>query len=317
MPAHRSPASAERRLVQVLEELRDRLEDRGGAVIAELLLGPAAGEDADRREARLRAASMSQRESPIITPSRVPAFSSAASIGSGCGFVRSTSSLLVQPSRKSRASSLSTKRSRSSSLDELAMTTSSPRFFSSASSSRAPSSGSHSSRSRSNSSSCASRRSSPSAPRPRRPRPPPRTGRRPSRCGGGAATPGGRSRTGETRETTRARAGSSRRRACRRGPASAARATTLAAPIFSVRPECTPSWNSSTSFAQNAGQVVRLARRDEPVVDDDLLVDPVAAGVADVGLERRPRRELPAAHDVGLDEHPRAVADHRHGLPAS
>jgi len=34
--------------------------------------------------------------------------------------------------------------------------------------------------------------------------------------------------------------------------------------------------------------VVRLAARDEVVVDDDLLVDPLAAGVADVGLERRP-----------------------------
>jgi len=34
--------------------------------------------------------------------------------------------------------------------------------------------------------------------------------------------------------------------------------------------------------------VVRLATRDDAVVDDDLLVDPLAAGVADVGLQRRP-----------------------------
>ncbi len=56
--------------------------------------------------------------------------------------------------------------------------------------------------------------------------------------------------------------------------------------------------------------VVRLAARDDAVVDDDLLVDPVAAGVVDVGLEGRPGGERAAAHRAGLDEHPRAVADH-------
>src|SRR2546423_2664105 len=61
--------------------------------------------------------------------------------------------------------------------------------------------------------------------------------------------------------------------------------------------------------------VVRLAAGHEPVVDDDLLVDPAAAGVPDVGLQARPRRHLAVADAVRLDQHPRAVADHRDGLP--
>src|SRR5205085_5813805 len=56
--------------------------------------------------------------------------------------------------------------------------------------------------------------------------------------------------------------------------------------------------------------VVGLAARDDAVVDDDLLVDPVAAGVPDVCLQCRPRRERPPPGGAGLDEHPRPVADH-------
>ena len=56
-------------------------------------------------------------------------------------------------------------------------------------------------------------------------------------------------------------------------------------------------------------QIVRFAAGDEAVVDDDLLVDPLAAGVADVGLQRRPGRDPPAAHHVGLDQRPGTVAD--------
>src|SRR3954452_16338401 len=62
------------------------------------------------------------------------------------------------------------------------------------------------------------------------------------------------------------------------------------------------------------GQVVRVAARDEPGVHVDLLVDPRAAGVLDVRPQRRERGERAAAHDVGLDEGPGAVADDRHGL---
>jgi hypothetical protein len=40
------------------------------------------------------------------------------------------------------------------------------------------------------------------------------------------------------------------------------------------------------------GDVVRLAARDDPVVDDDFLVDPVSAGVPDVRLQCRPGRWL-------------------------
>src|SRR3954449_10557518 len=58
------------------------------------------------------------------------------------------------------------------------------------------------------------------------------------------------------------------------------------------------------------GQVVGLAARDPAVVHVDLLVDPRAARVADVGLQRGPRGERAALDDAGLDERPRAVADH-------
>ena len=64
-------------------------------------------------------------------------------------------------------------------------------------------------------------------------------------------------------------------------------------------------------------QVVGLAARDEVAVDDDLLVDPVGAGVAQVGLQARPRRHPPAPHDVGLDQRPGRVADGRHRLVRS
>src|SRR6266508_2395917 len=55
--------------------------------------------------------------------------------------------------------------------------------------------------------------------------------------------------------------------------------------------------------------VIRLPARHEPLVDVHLFVDPGAARVADVGLERRERRQRPAAHDAGLHERPGRVAD--------
>jgi hypothetical protein len=78
-----------------------------------------------------------------------------------------------------------------------------------------------------------------------------------------------------------------------------------------------PSANSSTIFAQKAGQIVRSAAGDQALVDHDLLVHPVAAGVSDVGAQARPPRELPNPHDVRLDERPRTVADDADGLPFS
>src|SRR5205085_4948152 len=64
------------------------------------------------------------------------------------------------------------------------------------------------------------------------------------------------------------------------------------------------------------GQVVGLAARDEPGVDDDLLVDPVRTGVAKVGLQAGPGRELAALDDAGLDQRPRPVADDADRLAA-
>src|SRR4051812_31817975 len=53
-PRHRSRGSAQRRLVQVRDQMRDRVEDGRGAVIAQLLLRPAARDHADRLEPGLR-----------------------------------------------------------------------------------------------------------------------------------------------------------------------------------------------------------------------------------------------------------------------
>jgi amino acid efflux transporter len=64
------------------------------------------------------------------------------------------------------------------------------------------------------------------------------------------------------------------------------------------------------------GQVVGVAAGDEVAVLDDLLVDPFGPGVAQVGLEAGPAGDGAAAHDVGLDEGPRRVADRRDGLAA-
>src|SRR5215208_3552270 len=57
-------------------------------------------------------------------------------------------------------------------------------------------------------------------------------------------------------------------------------------------------------------QVVGVTAGDETLVDDDLLVHPGAARVADVGLKSRPRGYGPAPDHVCLDDGPRAVADH-------
>src|SRR5690606_41218004 len=57
-----------------------------------------------------------------------------------------------------------------------------------------------------------------------------------------------------------------------------------------------------------------LAARDQTLVDDDLLVEPLAAGVLDVGPEARVRGELATLDDTRLDQHPRPVADRRDRL---
>ena len=62
-------------------------------------------------------------------------------------------------------------------------------------------------------------------------------------------------------------------------------------------------------------QVVGVAAGHEALVDDDLLVDPVGARVAQVLLQRGPRGHGAAADDAGLDEDPRGVADRADRLP--
>ena len=68
-----------------------------------------------------------------------------------------------------------------------------------------------------------------------------------------------------------------------------------------------------------AGDVVGLAARDEGSgaavgVDHDLLVEPLGAGVAQVGLQARPRGELPTLDHVRLHQRPGRVADGGHDL---
>ena len=62
------------------------------------------------------------------------------------------------------------------------------------------------------------------------------------------------------------------------------------------------------ALAEGRQVVGRPARRDV-AVGDDLLVDHLRPGVAQVGAHARPRGQPAAARDVGLDEVPRAVAD--------
>ena len=97
-----------------------------------------------------------------------------------------------------------------------------------------------------------------------------------------------------------------RRRPCRR--ASSRRGAGGARPR--ACPRRTPRRSSRRTPSRSSG----LRRRDEALVDHDLLVDDVAAGVADVGAHARIGGQRAAAHHVGLDQRPRAVADHADGL---
>src|SRR4051812_36689744 len=56
-------------------------------------------------------------------------------------------------------------------------------------------------------------------------------------------------------------------------------------------------------------QVLRAAARDDAVVGHDLLVDPLPAGVFQVLADRFVRRDITAAHGVGLNQEPRPMAD--------
>src|SRR5690606_472931 len=60
-------------------------------------------------------------------------------------------------------------------------------------------------------------------------------------------------------------------------------------------------------LAVEARDVGRLAAGDEVPVDDDLLVDPVRAGVTQVALQRRPGRDPTPPQGPGLDQRPGPV----------
>src|SRR3954463_1205422 len=65
------------------------------------------------------------------------------------------------------------------------------------------------------------------------------------------------------------------------------------------------------------GQVVGLTTCHETGVHHYLFVDPLAAGIADVGLERGPRGERAPAHHVGLNATQGPWQMMPTGLPAS
>jgi hypothetical protein len=83
----------------------------------------------------------------------------------------------------------------------------------------------------------------------------------------------------------------------------------VAAFVFAACCSCLPFRELLDQLLVERRDVVGLAARDEPLVDVHFLVDPVAARVADVGLQRRERRQRASAHDAGLDQRPRRVAD--------
>src|SRR3954452_7688223 len=64
-------------------------------------------------------------------------------------------------------------------------------------------------------------------------------------------------------------------------------------------------------------EVVRLAAGHQVAVDDDLLVHPPGAGVAQVGLQRRPRPHPPAADTSASASTQGAWQIAATGLPAS
>ena len=76
----------------------------------------------------------------------------------------------------------------------------------------------------------------------------------------------------------------------------------------------TPSANSSIILRLKAGISSGLRLVTRPLIAHHLLVDPVCAGILEVGLDRSYDVILPAAHHAGLDQRPRAVADRRDRL---
>src|SRR5205085_10379153 len=65
-------------------------------------------------------------------------------------------------------------------------------------------------------------------------------------------------------------------------------------------------------FSIECRDVVRFAAGDQPIIDDDLFVNPLAAGVLDVGLDRRPRSKRSPANYASIDQNPGPVTNHGH-----
>src|SRR3954452_6132870 len=61
-------------------------------------------------------------------------------------------------------------------------------------------------------------------------------------------------------------------------------------------------------------EVTRIARGDDALVDDDLRILPLRAGIGDVGLDRFVGRHPAALRDAGLDQQPGRVADRGYDL---
>src|SRR2546428_4971810 len=55
--------------------------------------------------------------------------------------------------------------------------------------------------------------------------------------------------------------------------------------------------------------IVRLAARNQAVIDNDLFIHPISASVFHIGLDRRPGSERSAAYYASIDQHPWPVTN--------
>jgi hypothetical protein len=60
--------------------------------------------------------------------------------------------------------------------------------------------------------------------------------------------------------------------------------------------------------------IIGLAAGRQILIGDIHFIDPVAAGVANVGLQRRPRSQAASANDVSFDQRPRRMTNRRDRL---
>ena len=65
-------------------------------------------------------------------------------------------------------------------------------------------------------------------------------------------------------------------------------------------------------LAIESGDIVGLATGNEPVVDDNFLINPVRAGIFQISLNRAVAGDFSPAHHAGVNQRPGPVADRRH-----